>query len=121
MKTRWLALPAAVLALAVALLLGGASAHSVGVAQASHARVHAAEQLPPGLDSTTVLAQFGFGEPSNSYAWGMAWFEGKLYVGTGRDVECVEKETTDFYYPFAHEYSTDPEPGVHCPNNPYDL
>ena len=121
MKSRWLALPAAVLAIAVALLLGGASAHSVGVAQASRARAHAAEQLPPGLDTTTVLAQFGFGEPSNSYAWGMAWFEGKLYVGTGRDVECVEKETTDFYYPFAHEYSTDPEPGVHCPKNPYNL
>ncbi len=120
MKSRWLALPAAALVLAAALLLAGPSAYSVGAAQASHARAHAAD-LPTNLDTTTVLAQWGFGEPQNSYAWGMAWFEGKLYVGTGRDVVCVEKATTDFYYPFSDEYNTNPEPSVHCPKNPYDL
>lgn len=74
-----------------------------------------------GLGSTSVIAQNGFGSTQNSYAWGMTWFKGKLYVGTGRDVNCVERETTDFYYPFSHSYSTHPEPGVHCPKNPYAM
>jgi hypothetical protein len=30
------------------------------------------------------------GNPRNSYAWSMAWFEGQLYVGTVRDVLCFE-------------------------------
>ena len=36
------------------------------------------------------IAQNGFGEHENAYAWSMGWFQGKLYVGTGRDVLCVE-------------------------------
>ena len=46
--------------------------------------------------SVTVLAQHGFGDPQNSYAWAMGWFKGKLYVGTGRRVLCVEGATSQF-------------------------
>lgn len=104
------------LALAVVLIAG------VGLGMARSARVsHAAQIADAGLDSTSVLAQWGFGDRNNSYAWAMGWFRGKLYVGTGRDVVCVEKATDDFYYPFAQVYSAHPEPSVHCAQNPFDL
>jgi len=32
------------------------------------------------------IAQNGFGDTHNNYAWSMAWFKGKLYVGTLRDM-----------------------------------
>jgi hypothetical protein len=32
------------------------------------------------------VATAGFGDPHNSYAWSMDWFQGRLYVGTGRDI-----------------------------------
>ncbi len=78
-------------------------------------------ELGGGIDSVSVIAQNGFDSTQNSYAWGMAWFKGKLYVGTGRDVVCTEREDSDYYYPFAHRYVTHPEPGVHCPKNPYAM
>jgi len=41
--------------------------------------------LPPGICSAEYwvkVASKGFGDPSNDYAWSMATFQGKLYVGT---------------------------------------
>ncbi len=115
-RHRWLGLAAALL-LCVAAALGLAR-----TARASHSRAQAAAHAAnAGLDSVSVLAQWGFGQPRNEYAWGMAWFQGKLYVGTGPYEICVEKVTDDFYYPFAHSYVRHPEPGVTCPKNPYDM
>jgi hypothetical protein len=74
-----------------------------------------------GESGQTVIAQNGFGEHENSYAWSMGWFKGKLYVGTGRDVLCVENETTQFFVPLEHKYTLTPELNVHCPVNPYDM
>lgn len=37
------------------------------------------------------IAANGFGDPHNSYAWSMAWFKGKLYVGTIRDTICLQR------------------------------
>jgi hypothetical protein len=74
-----------------------------------------------GETGQRVIAQSGFGEHENSYAWSMRWFKGKLYVGTGRDVLCVENQTTQFFVPLEHKYSLDPELNVHCPANPYDM
>jgi hypothetical protein len=34
------------------------------------------------------LAHNGFGDTTNAYAWSMAWFKGKLYVGTSRNNLC---------------------------------
>ncbi len=68
-----------------------------------------------------VIAQNGFGERDNSYAWAMGWFKGKLYVGTGRDVLCVENETTQFFVPLEQKYTINPSLDVRCPANPYDL
>jgi hypothetical protein len=68
-----------------------------------------------------ILAQNGFGEHENSYAWAMGWFKGKLYVGTGRDVLCVENETTQFFIPLTKKYSTKPVIGDRCPPDPYHM
>ena len=68
-----------------------------------------------------VIAQNGFGERDNSYAWSMGWFQGKLYVGTGRDVLCVENETTQYFVPLEQKYTINPSLNVRCPANPYDL
>ena len=35
------------------------------------------------------VATGGFGDQHNTHAWSMAWFNNKLYVGTGREVSCV--------------------------------
>jgi len=35
------------------------------------------------------VATGGFGDQHNTWAWSMAWFQNKLYVGTGREVYCV--------------------------------
>jgi hypothetical protein len=68
-----------------------------------------------------LLAQHGFGDSQNGYAWSMAWFKGKLYVGTGRNVLCVEGVTSQFYFRFETIYKTNPAPGVECAPEPYDL
>src|ERR671938_897318 len=44
-----------------------------------------------------LIADHGFGDERNSYAWSMAWFKGRLYVGTARSEFCVEAATVDFY------------------------
>jgi len=67
------------------------------------------------------IAQNGFGDSNNSYAWSMGWFKGKLYVGTGRDVLCVEDETAQFYDKFVNYYVPKPQANVHCPADPYDM
>jgi len=64
----------------------------------------------------------GFGDRQNCYAWSMAWFKGKLYVGTARNLLCVERATLDFYVPEWNLYSTPPiRADIPCPSNPYDL
>lgn len=62
-----------------------------------------------------VIAENGFGDSANSYAWSMAWFKGALYVGTARDALCVERATIAFYLPWGSYYTTRPAPDVSCP------
>jgi hypothetical protein len=102
-----------VLVSALFLLVAARPAH------ASRATARAAQV--GGLDTTDVIAQNGFGDRQNDYAWSMAWFKGKLYVGTSRNEACVENATVDFYFPFADEYKTTLYPSVHCTKDPYDL
>ena len=87
----------------------------------------AAVLAPPAAQAAStaplpdLLARKGFGDRQNSYAWSMAWFKGKLYVGTGRSVMCVEAATSQFYFAFTSFYKTKPGPSVHCPPDPYDM
>jgi hypothetical protein len=68
-----------------------------------------------GLPPPAAIAQDGFGDARNSYAWSMAWFKGALYVGTARSAMCVENATIDSYLPGAGFYKPEPVPGVSCP------
>ncbi len=61
----------------------------------------------------------GFGDLNNSYAWSMAWFKGKLYVGTVRDEECIEYAT--FAYYGITPYTQHPYPEMNCGNSIFDL
>lgn len=84
--------------------------------------------LPPSTASAQRVANVdavatrGFDDSANKYAWSMAWFKGRLYVGTGRENSCVEAFTIDFYkvlpFPF---YSQRPAPDIRCPADAYDL
>jgi hypothetical protein len=68
--------------------------------------------MPPGL---RAIGTGGFGDARNSYAWSMAWFRGRLYVGTARSAMCVERATFDFYLPWAGYYTQRLPGGVRCP------
>ncbi|MCH7744759.1 MAG: hypothetical protein IIC84_01635 [Chloroflexi bacterium] len=37
----------------------------------------------------------GFGDSHNDFPWSMQWWNGYLYVGTGRDITCVTAATVD--------------------------
>lgn len=65
------------------------------------------------------IAPQGFGDRQNSYAWSMAWFKGKLYVGTGRATQCVQMATLSLFYPFLHYPPLDPD--VECTPDKTDL
>ncbi|MGH2892922.1 MAG: hypothetical protein ACRDPM_06600 [Solirubrobacteraceae bacterium] len=119
MRTRlWLASAA----LAASLLLTSALVMSSSARSAPPApgRAHVAI-ADSGLDDPQVIAQYGFGDRQNSYSWAMGWFKGRLYVGTGRDVACVEEATVDYYYQFARLYKRTVFPSTHCPKNEYAL
>jgi hypothetical protein len=81
----------------------------------------AAQAAPPTPEMPEMLADHGFDDSRNSYSWSMAWFKGKLYVGTGRSVMCVEHATNQYYFRFETIYRPNPAPGVHCPPNQWDL
>ena len=85
-----------------------------------------AAQLPPEAFLTAppevrLVAQDGFGDPRNGYAWSMARFRGRIYVGTGRQIACVENATVDFFLRVSDRYVTNPLPGATCPPDPYDM
>jgi hypothetical protein len=86
-----------------------------------------------GLHNFNCIAQRGFGDGHNSYAHSMAWFEGKLYVGTTRSNLCMIRvqsayanvpfktwpiespDTTEGLYTLdrrAQIWAYDPEPGT---------
>jgi hypothetical protein len=108
-------------------VLGVAVTVPAGLAPRASAQSDAsAAQLPPGALLTAppevrLIAQNGFGDPRNSVAWSMARFRGRIYVGTGRLVACVENQTIDFFLRVSQRYVTNPFPGVTCPPDPYDM
>ncbi len=67
----------------------------------------------------TLVAPQGFGDRQNTWAWSMAWFQGKLFVGTNRAYECVKAQAKSQAYPF---YSYPPkDPDVSCTADANDL
>jgi hypothetical protein len=90
----------------------------VGAGKALTGAVAVHADAGPGVG---LLAQGGFGNFRNSFAWSMAWFRGKLYVGTGREVNCVENATVDYYLVLSERYKRRPLTGARCPRNRYDM
>ena len=102
-------------------LLAVAAAIAVALSALASA-TPAVAQSPSDLPPYGVIADNGFNTPQNDYSWSMAWFKGKLYVGTARSEQCVEEATEIFYFPTRpYLYSLTPEPGATCPANEYDL
>jgi len=54
---------------------------------------HNNEQPGPNGLGAQVVATGGFGDIHNTWAWSMAFFNGLLYVGTGRETYCVTSAT----------------------------
>ena len=61
------------------------------------------------------VASHGFGDPQNSYAFSMSWLEGRLYVGTSRNILQLIKAS-----PPKFPASMDPWP-VEVPANVFDM
>jgi hypothetical protein len=74
-----------------------------------------------GAPAFTRVNQPGFGDYQNSYAWSMKWFNGKLYVGTARNIQCVELATVQFFFPNSHNYPPKPGGCPVCTPSQYDL
>jgi hypothetical protein len=70
-------------------------------------------QAKPGLSMRNLrcIAHGGFGDGHNSYAHSMAWFDGKLYVGTTRSNLCMIRVQSAFQSVPFHKWP------VECPEN----
>ena len=51
----------------------------------------------------------GFGDRQNSWAWSMAWFKGKLVVGTNRSYDCMVAASINRPFPFLPYPPPDPD------------
>lgn len=72
---------------------------------------------PPDFEE---MAAQGFGDRQNSYIWSLAWWKGRLYVGTGRSTQCVMHATGHLYYPFLLSYPP-LDPDIACTPDSADL
>jgi hypothetical protein len=52
----------------------------------------------------TQVANGGFGDQHNNWSWSMAWFNNNLYVGTGREPNCITSETSAIQLDIASLY-----------------
>lgn len=121
---KFMALTAAMVALALLLIqprAPAAASEPEGGSIAFMPVVYQDWPPPPALgqDNFELMAEQGFGDRHNSAAWSMAWFNGKLYVGTMRAYRCVQHAIQNAYIPIIPYPPTDPE--VECTPDPVDL
>ncbi len=62
----------------------------------------------------------GFNDRQNSWAWSMAWFQGKLLVGTARAEVCVNDAAIHNQFPSLQAYPPD-DPDIYCTPDYTDL
>lgn len=73
---------------------------------------------PLTVSDFTSIAEQGFGDRQNSWAWSMAWWKGSLYVGTNRAWHCAEAAALDVI--LKNQYPpTDPD--IACTPDARDL
>ena len=74
-----------------------------------------------GPAHTADLSGSGFGDRQNGWAWSMAWFQGKLYVGTNRAFHCMEIAGMDAADPSGVVVYPPRDPDISCTADPADL
>jgi hypothetical protein len=84
-----------------------------------HAAAAQSTYPPLARNTWTQVAPEGFGDRQNSWAWSMAWFQGKLLVGTNRANACVVREGQSLKNPSLPYPPGDPN--IKCAANPDDL
>jgi hypothetical protein len=89
---------------------------SLGLGQPAMAQ----EGQPAAPGEFDAMVPQGFGDRQNTYAWSMAWWRGKLYVGTGRSTQCVQQATGTLFYPTLVSYPPQDD-DVACTPSPQDL
>ena len=74
-----------------------------------------------GLEDRQVgwkeVASGGFGDDENTWIWSQNWYNGKLYVGTGRSINC----DIDYTAAVSTNFPLYPPPGNACPLDGLDL
>lgn len=103
--------------LATLACIVSALAASLVVAHVSTTPTDAAPLRDLTYQDFKQVAQQGFGDPLNSYAWGMGWFKNKLYVGVGRDMYCAERAAANARNPSV-SYPPPPDPDLAVPCDP---
>jgi len=63
------------------------------------------------------IASGGLGDDENTWIWSQTWFQGNLFVGTGRQINC----DTDYSAAVASGLPIYPPPGNTCPTDPAQL
>lgn len=106
--------------LAGRMLLGGL----VGIvllASAGPSIVGASHQQPLTRPDFVQSGETGFGDRRNTWAWSMAWWNNRLYVGTNREWRCVSDWMNHFAFAGFAYPSNDPDMAGLCPQNVADL
>lgn len=86
-------------------------ATTLGVAQSPATRAYAS---PLTANDFHEVALQGFGDRANSWAWSMAWYKNRLYVGTNRNFDCFQEAALSrIFLPYPP-----PDPDVLCPGSP---
>lgn len=67
-------------------------------------------------DDFRQIGAQGFGDAANSYAWSMAWFKDKLYIGTNHNFACLTRSIRDI-----GEVNVNPEVPQNCEPNLPDM
>lgn len=83
-----------------------------------YASIVGLESVRPGWDR---IATNGFGDIDNTWNWSMEWFKGKLFVGTGRAVQCVTFATAAVQVVNPLPFPLYPAIGNRCANDYKDL
>lgn len=76
------------------------------------------DDTPQIIKNFSQVNTAGFGDPQINYSWSSAWFKGKFYVGTNKNIICAEAASLDVFLPgFYGNFG----PGITCAPNPKDL
>lgn len=84
-------------------------------------RINAQIQARDNPTAFKTISDDGFGDFENSFAWSLGWFQGKLYVGTGRSFLCVTLATAEFNNVSPLTLYPPTDTNVSCPQEPTDL